>query len=251
MERQHPGAQELGARATVHSSLEGFQSVDLPLGLAVAPALGQRVPDGVDISPQCADEAPHSVDARALGVIQPDVEPLSVFAPKNASESHGKLTHCGEVWRRALQGFDLRRLTSCQQRTRLDAERCGDDRRDQPAGRGIDGVRRRDRGRRRQHVGFGASPLRQKPLQVGETAGVAAEFDLVEQVSATNAAFRPSIMRSTVGERPFLGKAENRAERTVGRPAQPDAVTCWLLPNASEPFRRAWSPPWHGPSCRA
>ena len=40
MERQHPGTQEFGARSTVHCALEGFQSIDLPFGLAVAPALG-------------------------------------------------------------------------------------------------------------------------------------------------------------------------------------------------------------------
>ena len=43
-----------------------------------------------------------------------------------------------------------------------------------------------------QHVASGASLLRQEPLQMGETASVAAEFDLVEQISATNAAFRPT-----------------------------------------------------------
>jgi hypothetical protein len=43
--------------------------------------------------------------------------------------------------------------------------------------------------------GFGAhcsSPLRQKPLQMGEAAGVAEEFDLLEQLSSAYAAFRPA-----------------------------------------------------------
>jgi hypothetical protein len=46
MKRHHPSAHRFGARATVHRALEGFQSIDLPFGLAVAPALGQRVSDG-------------------------------------------------------------------------------------------------------------------------------------------------------------------------------------------------------------
>jgi hypothetical protein len=37
----------------------------------------------------------------------------------------------------------------------------------------------------------GAPPLRQEPLQMGEAAGITAELDLVEQLSAANAAFRP------------------------------------------------------------
>lgn len=95
MERQHPGTQEFGARATVHGSLESFQSVDLPLGLTVTPAVGQRIPDSVDIAPQCSDKTPHSVEAGALCVIQPDVELVGVFSSKNASKPHGKLTQLG------------------------------------------------------------------------------------------------------------------------------------------------------------
>ena len=69
MERQHPGAQEFGARSTVHRALEGFRSIDLPFGLAVAPALGQRVSDGVDISPDRASEAVDCVNSGLLRVV--------------------------------------------------------------------------------------------------------------------------------------------------------------------------------------
>jgi Family of unknown function (DUF6119) len=51
--------------------------------LAVAPPLGQRVCDGVEISPHRSDEALHGVDSRLLRVIEPDAEFLNVFASKN------------------------------------------------------------------------------------------------------------------------------------------------------------------------
>src|SRR5580658_7026541 len=50
-------------------------------------------------------------------------------------------------------------------------------------------------GNRRQRYDFSvvcAAPLRQKPFQMGEAAGIAAELDLVEQLSAANAPFRPT-----------------------------------------------------------
>jgi hypothetical protein len=37
--------------------LKVFKSIDLPLGLAVAPSLYQRVCDGVEISPHGSSEA--------------------------------------------------------------------------------------------------------------------------------------------------------------------------------------------------
>jgi len=89
VERQHPGAQEFGACATVHRALEGLQSIDVPFGLAIAPAFGQRVCDGVEISPHCSSEALHCVDAGLLRVIEPDAEFLNVLASENAPESHG------------------------------------------------------------------------------------------------------------------------------------------------------------------
>lgn len=34
---QHPSSQEVSAGSPVHGALEGLETVDLPLGLAVAP----------------------------------------------------------------------------------------------------------------------------------------------------------------------------------------------------------------------
>ena len=62
-----------------------------------------------------------------LRVVEPDVEFLDVFASKNASESHGELTHCGEIRRGAFESVDLGRLTGRQQSARLDTKRRGDD----------------------------------------------------------------------------------------------------------------------------
>ena len=47
--------------SAVYRALEGFQSIDMPFGLAVAPALSQRICDGVEISPQSSGEALHCV----------------------------------------------------------------------------------------------------------------------------------------------------------------------------------------------
>jgi len=91
MERRHPGAQEFGSRSTVHRAVEGFQSFDLPFVLTVAPAFGQRVSDGVNISPDRASETVDRVNPGLLSVVEPDVEVLDVFASKNASETHGEL----------------------------------------------------------------------------------------------------------------------------------------------------------------
>src|SRR5208282_6200717 len=133
----------------------------------------------------------------------PNAKFLNVLASKNASESHGEPTHGREIRRCTFQSVDLCCLTWRQQPPRLDAWRSRDDWRDRPPGRGIDGAGdRRDRRRRRcrrlgrwrQSYDFGASgapPLRQEPLQMGEASGIAAELDLVEQLSAANAAFRP------------------------------------------------------------
>jgi hypothetical protein len=107
--------------STVHAALEGLQTIDLPLGLAVAPTLYQRVCNGVEISPHRSSEALHCVDAGLLRVIEPDVEFLNVFASKNPTESHAQPTHGREIRRRAFQSVDLVRLTRRQQPTRLDA----------------------------------------------------------------------------------------------------------------------------------
>ena len=80
--RQHPGAYEFCARASVHRALEGFQTIDLPFGLAVAPTFGQRVPDRVNILPQRSNEALHRVEAGSMGIFQPRVEFHVAFASK-------------------------------------------------------------------------------------------------------------------------------------------------------------------------
>jgi len=42
-----------------------------------------------------------------LRIIEPDIEFLNIFASKNASESHGELTHGCEFRRRTFQSVDL------------------------------------------------------------------------------------------------------------------------------------------------
>jgi len=90
------------AGSTVHRALEGFQSIDLPFGLAVA-AFGKRW---------------IAKNSGPLCIIQPDFEFLDVFALKNASESHGEPTHGGEIRRGAFQSVDLCPLTVRQQSAR-------------------------------------------------------------------------------------------------------------------------------------
>ena len=47
---EHARAQKLYTCATIHRSLEGFQSVDLPLGLTIAPWLCDCIFNGVNVS---------------------------------------------------------------------------------------------------------------------------------------------------------------------------------------------------------
>jgi hypothetical protein len=79
----------------------------MPFALAIAPAFGQGVCDGVEISPHRSSEALHGVDAGLLRVIEPDAEFLNVLASENASESHREPAHGGEVRRGAFQSVDL------------------------------------------------------------------------------------------------------------------------------------------------
>ena len=65
--RQHPGAYEFCARASVHRALEGFQTIDLPFGLAVAPTFGQRVSDRVNILSQRSARSTNRSSDRRLG----------------------------------------------------------------------------------------------------------------------------------------------------------------------------------------
>ena len=50
LDGEHARAQKLYTRATIHRSLEGFQSVDLPLGLTIAPWLCDCIFNGVNVS---------------------------------------------------------------------------------------------------------------------------------------------------------------------------------------------------------
>jgi hypothetical protein len=76
---QHASLQKFEACATIHFSLENFESVDLALGLAVAPALCHRVSYRVDILPQCSDEALHYVQTGLPGVVEPGVEFIALL----------------------------------------------------------------------------------------------------------------------------------------------------------------------------
>ena len=127
--------------------------------MSIAPALGQRVSDGVDIPSDRASKSLDRINPGLLRIVETDVEFLEVFASKNASESHGEPTHGGEVRRCAFQDVDLDRLTGRQQSARLDAECCRDDGRDQPSRRGIDGARGYGDRRRRQQRGAQAELL--------------------------------------------------------------------------------------------
>ena len=84
-------------------------------------------------------------------------------------------------------------------------------------------------GNRRQRYDFGvvcAAPLRQKPLQMGEAAAIAAELDLVEQFSAANAPFRPAarqIVEVIVGRAGFWRRGASLRRRAKFQPL-PDAA---------------------------
>jgi len=56
LERQHSRAQQFDACAAEHGPFEGFQSVDLALGLATTPWFGDGVSDGVDVVGQYSRE---------------------------------------------------------------------------------------------------------------------------------------------------------------------------------------------------
>ena len=56
--------QKLGASSAIHGSFKSFKAVDLPLRLAVAPMLSDRVSHGVDVPAQGAAEPLHRVESR-------------------------------------------------------------------------------------------------------------------------------------------------------------------------------------------
>ena len=47
--RQQAGMQKLGASSAIHGSFKSFKAVDLPLRLAIAPMLSDRISHGVDV----------------------------------------------------------------------------------------------------------------------------------------------------------------------------------------------------------
>jgi hypothetical protein len=91
---------------------------------------GMIVAHSVDVSLQRASETLHRVQAGLLGVFQPDAELANAHAFEHAPKSHGESTHCGELWPVPFQRVDFHTLIGCQQSTRLDAERRGNNRRD-------------------------------------------------------------------------------------------------------------------------
>jgi hypothetical protein len=72
----------------VHCAFQGFQAIDVPFSLTIAPLLGQSVCDGVEISPHRSGETVHCVDSGLVRVLEPDAELLNVPALKYAPESH-------------------------------------------------------------------------------------------------------------------------------------------------------------------
>jgi hypothetical protein len=48
---------------------DGLLPLDLPLSLAVAPEVLNGIPDSIEISVQCSDDALHGIDARVRGIV--------------------------------------------------------------------------------------------------------------------------------------------------------------------------------------
>ena len=126
LQRQHAGAEEFASGAAVHGTFQRLQAADLPLGHAVAPRLGHRIPHRVEVAPQRADEALHGVDAAIMCVLQPALQPAGVSATQDASEAHGQLPHGREPRHLGLQGVNRGHLAFGQLAAWLDAKGCRD-----------------------------------------------------------------------------------------------------------------------------
>ena len=63
LQRNHPGAEKFNSGAAIHGPFDCFQSIDLALGLTIAPGLQHRVSDSVDVLMRCSREAMHGIDA--------------------------------------------------------------------------------------------------------------------------------------------------------------------------------------------
>src|SRR5580658_8976949 len=92
-----------------------------------------------------------------MRIFEPHAKLRDMLASKKSSKPHGQLTHCCEVWPTAFQRIDLRCLIVAQQSARLDAERRGDNRRDQPSSRRIGCAHSRDGRRATIAAGWGAT----------------------------------------------------------------------------------------------
>ena len=136
LQRKQARTEEFWPSSTIHRSFERFQAIYLSFRLAVAPRLGDRIPHRVDVSLQRASKTLHRVEARLLGVFQPDAELADALAFEHAPKSHGESTHRSDLWPVLLHRIDFCSLIGRQQSTRLEAERCGHNRRDRTPSRG-------------------------------------------------------------------------------------------------------------------
>src|ERR1700677_1004648 len=67
----HPSAEQLNSGAAIHGSLEGFQFVDLSLGLPVAPGLRHSVPHRLQVLAYRLRKTLHRVDPGRARIDQP------------------------------------------------------------------------------------------------------------------------------------------------------------------------------------
>ncbi len=167
-----------------------------------------------------------------------------------------RAAHQGKLMCSLPQGIDLPRLVDRQHTPGLHAEGRGDYRRDHMAGRRIpygDSIAgwlmAYGRSRRRTVLArpLGAAPACEKLLQIGETARVAALFDIVEQVSSAAIAVSPGLAKKrleiSASTRPCVGRVACRESaiwrccagrsRYDGRSRNRTALPC----ARREPFR--------------
>jgi len=141
-------------------------TIDLSFSLSVAPRLSDRISHRVDVSLKRASETLHRVEARLLGVFQPDAELANTLAFEHAPKSHGESTHCGELRPVLFHRIDFCSLIGRQQSTRLDAERRSHNRRDRTSSCGIKGRRFRNSRCGLHFLAVRITPFRQQPLEI-------------------------------------------------------------------------------------
>jgi hypothetical protein len=103
LQRHHPSAEQLNTGAAIHGSLEGLQSVDLSLGLPVAPRLGHSVPHRLQVLAYHLRKTLRRVDARRARIDQPSVQPLRRSTAKQTSKPHRQAPHRCELGGRGFQ----------------------------------------------------------------------------------------------------------------------------------------------------